>query len=118
MKGLLVHVFRSGTRFRRNMDQVSNQYDQMILIGDNIKCSERPWCESVDPVTLYLQEDKDRKYIWCTPVKENKGDEKWTPYMAGGNFVYSSDSRFPSKYPIPIHDRRETWDNYNILTRD
>jgi hypothetical protein len=27
--------------------------------------------------------------------------------MFGGTFIYSSDSRFPSKYPIPLHDRVE-----------
>jgi len=27
--------------------------------------------------------------------------------MFGGNFIYTSDSRFPSDYPIPIHDRIE-----------
>jgi hypothetical protein len=32
---------------------------------------------------------------------------KWT--MFGGNFVYCSDSRFPSKYPIPVHDRIENY---------
>jgi hypothetical protein len=26
----------------------------------------------------------------------------------GGNFIFSSDGRFPSKYPIPVHDRVET----------
>lgn len=30
---------------------------------------------------------------------------KWT--MFGGNFIYTSDSRFPSRYPIPVHDRVE-----------
>jgi len=27
--------------------------------------------------------------------------------MAGGNFVYTSDSRFPAKLPISVHDRVE-----------
>jgi len=27
--------------------------------------------------------------------------------MFGGNFIYTSDSRFPNKYPIAIHDRYE-----------
>ena len=27
--------------------------------------------------------------------------------MAGGNFVYTSDSRFPSRQPISVHDRFE-----------
>lgn len=45
-------------------------------------------------------------YISCKPVYFKK---RW--YMAGGNFLYTSDSRFreitKSKYPIPIHDRCE-----------
>jgi hypothetical protein len=28
--------------------------------------------------------------------------------MAGGTFIYSSDSHFPSRYPIALHDRWET----------
>ena len=28
--------------------------------------------------------------------------------MAGGNFIYTSDSRFPSDAPISVHDRVET----------
>jgi hypothetical protein len=31
---------------------------------------------------------------------------KWT--MFGGNFVYTSDSRFPSNSPIAVHDRVES----------
>ena len=30
-----------------------------------------------------------------------------TPSMMGGNFVYTSDSRFPGGAPIPVHDRVE-----------
>tara|TARA_R110000772_G_scaffold261370_2_gene379821 strand:+ start:716 stop:1066 length:351 start_codon:yes stop_codon:yes gene_type:complete len=28
-------------------------------------------------------------------------------YMAGGNFIYTSDSRFPGDAPISVHDRLE-----------
>lgn len=45
-------------------------------------------------------------YIDCKPAYFRK---RW--YMAGGNFLYTSDSRFveitKSKYPISIHDRYE-----------
>lgn len=37
--------------------------------------------------------------------------------MFGGNFVYTCDSRFPSPYPIPVHDRFETWEEYDMLSR-
>ena len=36
--------------------------------------------------------------------------------MFSGNFVYSCDSRFPSRYPIPIHDRYETPEQYALLS--
>lgn len=46
------------------------------------------------------------EYIDCKPAYCRK---RW--YMAGGNFLYTSDSRFKeitkSKYPISIHDRYE-----------
>jgi len=41
---------------------------------------------------------------YAVPVgayKNNRGT------MAGGNFIYSSDSRFPSDAPISVHDRIE-----------
>lgn len=39
--------------------------------------------------------------------------------MAGGNYAGSSDSRFRdvSPYPLPIHDRWETWEQYDMLSR-
>lgn len=35
------------------------------------------------------------------------------PIMFGGNFGYTSDSRFGWDYPLPIHDRVESWEQYN-----
>jgi hypothetical protein len=29
--------------------------------------------------------------------------------MFGGAFIWDSDSRFPAKYPIPLHDRIEEY---------
>lgn len=36
--------------------------------------------------------------------------------MFGGQFIYSSDSRFPSDQPIHIHDRFETQAQYDRLS--
>lgn len=38
-------------------------------------------------------------------------------WMSGGNFIYTSDSRFPSRQPIPVHDRSETVEQNAILSR-
>lgn len=37
--------------------------------------------------------------------------------MFSGNFAYTSDSRFPANYPLPIHDRYETVRDYDMLSR-
>ena len=49
-----------------------------------------------------------------TPVGKGK-----VGYMAGGNFVYSSDSRFRTfvcQYPIAVHDRTETVEQNQALS--
>ena len=38
------------------------------------------------------------------------------PVMMGGNFGYTSDSRFNWDYPLPIHDRVESWKEYETLS--
>lgn len=38
-------------------------------------------------------------------------------WMAGGTFVYSSDSRFPNQYPLSLHDRTETAKQYERLSQ-
>jgi len=49
-----------------------------------------------------------RQYLYATPFNEKDPDNiASTGYMMGGNFIYSDDPRFPSNYPIPVHDRRE-----------
>lgn len=37
--------------------------------------------------------------------------------MMGGTFIYSSDSRFPFDYPLPLHDRFETQEEYDVYFR-
>lgn len=57
-------------------------------------------------VYIEWREIGEEEYIDCKPAYCRK---RW--YMAGGNFLYSSDSRFReitrSNYPISIHDRYE-----------
>ena len=59
-----------------------------------------------------------KTYKYLEPFKECPSDR--TGYMMGGNFAYSHDSRFSwdiSLYPLPIHDRSETWEEYEDLSR-
>lgn len=51
---------------------------------------------------LYL--DLEHNRIACYPAAKLT-NKKW--YMAGGNYVTTSDSRCTFRYPIPVHDRTE-----------
>ena len=49
------------------------------------------------------------KEITCTKLIQDRLDllKSNTHSMFGGNFIYTSDSRFPSRAPIQVHDRVE-----------
>ena len=73
--------------------------------------------EPDDPALLRLVKRKigGREYIHAEPV--NPGDTSGSVGpMFGGNYVSTSDSRFPSDYPIPLHDRYENPLQYNQLS--
>jgi len=53
---------------------------------------------------LVIIKDGRTQHFYAVPSKILK-DGKHS--MFGGNFIYTSDSRFPSDYPIAIHDRVE-----------
>ena len=38
-------------------------------------------------------------------------------YMFGGTIIYTSDSRFQGKHPICLHDRQESYELYDMLSR-
>jgi hypothetical protein len=58
--------------------------------------------ESTPAVKLVRRKLPWGDYIHAIPYDQPEGAG-----MFGGTFIYSSDSRFPSKYPIPLHDRVE-----------
>ena len=44
-------------------------------------------------------------------------DPKGAGWMSGGSLIYSSDSRFPGGKPLCFHDRQESWEMYDLLSR-
>ena len=78
--------------------------------------------EDDDPRLLRLEardfhRRKSPPYLVAIPVNPGLPTEKNVGPMFGGNFIWTSDSRFPGDYPIPIHDRWETAEQYDILSR-
>lgn len=87
---------------------ISSIYRNLYLIGEDIKEGNTTIdSDNIPENTVYLERRilfGKEEYLTAYPVSK-KTDGKW--YMFGGNFIYTSDSRFPSNYPIPIHDRVE-----------
>jgi hypothetical protein len=55
-------------------------------------------------------------YIRCRPLEEPEG----VGWMAGGNYVHTSDGRYSDwlgiPYPIAVHDRQETPELYRAMS--
>jgi hypothetical protein len=107
-KGLLVHVLRSVGDCTNG--GVTTRYEKFVLVGEGVAEIFAP---SEDAPELQLGRRGD--YIYAVPTEEPKGSHMGP--MSGGNFIYTSDSRFPSRQPIAVHDRFETPEQYEALSR-
>ena len=87
VKGLTLYVYRDRLGDCSN-GGISSRYDELILVGEEI-------------VRRRLFGGKE-EYLHIEPYDN---EDKW--YSYGGNIACASDSRFPSRYPLKIHDRRE-----------
>ena len=98
----MVEVYKPAGFPDCTMNGISSKADRLILVGDDI-----PEIFEVKPdmpaVRLIKRIIFDRPYVHAEPIDNLTGKG----FMAGGNFIYTSDSRFPSQYPISIHDRQE-----------
>lgn len=118
VKTLPVDVYRSARRgdYDCTNGGVSSKYNTLYLVCDE------GWLEKDenDPQVVKLVVNhygwiEGGKYLHCEPINDH--NKKEIGYMMGGNFIYTSDSRFPSEYPIPIHDRSETQADYDALSQ-
>jgi hypothetical protein len=107
-KGLMVNVYVHKPYLDCSANGISTKNDRLILIEvgtDNIPAIFDG--DENNTVKLVRKDTVDsEEYLCCVPI--TKRPENSNGPMFGGNFIYSSDSRFPSKYPIPIHDRYES----------
>ena len=102
--GLIVSVYRAANFPDCSNRGLSSRHDELTLLlpqgGPFEPKPERP------AVRLVRKEVMGNEYLSVIPA-DAEGDGIGQ-YMFGGNFIFTSDSRFPDKgYPIPIHDRTE-----------
>lgn len=103
-KGLIVDVYRDANM---NCDctagGITSRFTALLLL-----CEEGPFTGNEEnSLVMKTKHVGGEEYKYAVPVKP--GPSGCVGPMFGGNFVYSSDSRFRkmSKYPLPIHDRYE-----------
>ena len=113
MKALRVDILEDKNIGNCSNHGISERYDTILLLSDegwiDVKGDEENLCKVVERQIGY------EKYLHIEPVAEPKG----IGWMSGGTFAYSCDSRFHriSDYPLSIHDRCESKEMYEMLSK-
>lgn len=91
---------------------ISSKHNSLILLYGDIPADFQP-----DPDKHYLKLVTrflfGKNYLHAEPLNDPQG----IGWMSGGNFIWSCDSRFPNNYPISIHDRQETKEQYERMSQ-
>lgn len=98
--GLICSVYKNPAYSGCSLNGISENADKVLLVlpeggpfnEEFAKASGIPICKLVKRQICgseYLHVEPDNDGTWC----------------AGGAFVCTSDSRFPNKYPLSLHDR-------------
>ena len=109
MRGLSVNVFVDSNGGDFTLGGVSSDHNNLILLGDRVAGVFSP-SEEIPAVLLVERVIYGNTYLSAVPC-DSEGEKLAGQYAFGGNFIYTSDSRFPSKQPIPIHDRNMNKEN-------
>ncbi len=100
VKGMLVFVYRSPLG-DCTANGITSKVTQIVMVGKGL-----PEIFEVEEGEPYLKLTNYNDSFRAEVVSE---ETKGKHSMFGGNFVYTSDSRFSAitKYPVPVHDRFE-----------
>lgn len=90
---------------------ISEKNEYVILTDE----SDAPEEINGTPTVKLVRRNIAGEYLHIEPRKECPKDH--VGYMMGGCYIMGSTSMgFPSKYPLPLHDRTETTEQYRILS--
>jgi hypothetical protein len=99
-KGIIVYVLRKVDGYDCTKNGISSKYQEFVLIGDNIKGDTLP-SKKRPALELSFSVIAGKPYLKAIPLGSKE------ECMFGGNYITSSEARFPHDYPIPVHDRIE-----------
>ena len=111
MKGLSVYVYKNTNHGDCTLNGISSKFSNLIILptestriaGINIPGIFSPHEDC--PGIYIFHRPQFNDLIACPDIEYGAGKVWW---MFGGNFIYTSDGRFPSKNPIKVFDRNES----------
>lgn len=116
MRGVSVDIFRSGSSDCTNRgvtcrDLAKDSGLVFILFDESIEDGNFKLEECLAEPERYVcfklvrrWAGQANEYLHVEPINQPEGH---SGPMFGGNFVYTSDGRFPGRYPLSVHDRFE-----------
>jgi hypothetical protein len=110
MKSIPCNVFRNNSG-DCTLGGISSKEDRVLLVWDVKPNEEIP--EKIDGLSVLgfsneiLKGFGEIRQIGAFPLDSLKFQKSGRWYMFGGNFLYTSDSRFPYDHPVKIFDRCE-----------
>lgn len=117
-KGLICGIYESKDIGNCSNNGMSAKYKDVLLIFDEEEAQIFEESEDRPTVKIMKKYIGGQEYIYAVPINPPK--KGMVGYIMGGCFIYTSDSRFRryvSPYPVPLHDRTETPEEYEMLSR-
>jgi len=117
-KGFSANILENKSIGNCSNNGISHWCDSVLIVSDIKECQ----IFDITPKTVLRSPlvviKKRGDYVYAEPL--DAPDSNNVGWMMGGSFIYSSDSRFRdyfNGYPIPLHDRQETQEEYEMMSR-
>ena len=109
--GLLVSIYEDKQIGNCSANGISARYKQLYLVPNELFPNiPKIFNADIDEqyVEIKVKKIGDENYYYAVQKYPTRNLHKFSTPMFGGSFIYTFDSRFPLKYPVPLHDRYES----------
>jgi hypothetical protein len=117
-KGLHVSVYRTADLGDCTNGGLTARHNSVVVLGTNeVPINDGVFTMTDPAATLVLTRGPVGQMVAVPLALVTDGlPPNHVGPMFGGNFIYTSDSRFPARTPIPVFDRIETAEQYRALS--
>ena len=120
MKAIGVSVYKNAAYAGCSNGGITERFDTLLLVCEDgyIDIDEN---DPPENLVVYVERCiGGRRCGYIEPFADPPAGR--TPYMSGGAYAASCDSRFSDMIggmygAVPVHDRTETWEEYDLLSR-